>query len=387
MHESIVFLSPTPTCIAYHGAILLHDYCSVYESPPTPRVYATHHTILVIAAFCQGQPEHHPYICIYTYTCIYIYIRCPISFLYSSPTAALLAISPFTAPRVSPLLPSTIHIYIYLYTDIDRIVSVLPLSAVLGGAASDFPAYQIPAAAEAGAPLPSDVFSLCLLPGAAAQYLPRPLQPLMALDSPLADVFHASEVRPVDLVSRVSTAVAAVPKASFSPEERAVVDAGAVSVFGSMPSRMGAGGRGAGGGISGSGAEHPFLAGRRLEPLRSLPPSPLGASGKGLGKGKGGGHGVGSLRFVPGTHGAPLFRWSWGPGAASAPAQTTTQHPAPPRCQASGASSVDLVLTCEFAPTIPGAASAPAQPTAQHPPPPLASRCQASGASFIYLFL
>lgn len=117
----------------------------------------------------------------------------------------------------------------------------------------------------------------------------------------------SSQVRPVDLVSRVTEAVAAIPRARYTPEERAMVETGGVSVWGIIP-------RG-GGGYDGYGGApmHPFLAGRRLEPLRCLPPSPIGTHGKGLGKGqgKGGGSGVGVLHFSPGAHGAPLGRWSW----------------------------------------------------------------------------
>jgi len=46
---------PPPTCKAYPIAILLHDHCALYAPPPTPPVYATHHTILMMAISCKGQ--------------------------------------------------------------------------------------------------------------------------------------------------------------------------------------------------------------------------------------------------------------------------------------------------------------------------------------------
>jgi len=56
VHESIILLLPTPTCIARTIAMLFHVYCAIYDAtPPTPPVYATHHTILVMAISCEGQ--------------------------------------------------------------------------------------------------------------------------------------------------------------------------------------------------------------------------------------------------------------------------------------------------------------------------------------------
>jgi len=46
---------PPPTCNTYPIAILLHGHCAIYAPPPTPPVYATHHTILVMAISCKGQ--------------------------------------------------------------------------------------------------------------------------------------------------------------------------------------------------------------------------------------------------------------------------------------------------------------------------------------------
>ena len=56
MHESITIIFPPPTCIAHTIAILLHDLRNI--RPPTrpdPLLYATHHTILVIAISCKGE--------------------------------------------------------------------------------------------------------------------------------------------------------------------------------------------------------------------------------------------------------------------------------------------------------------------------------------------
>ena len=54
VHESIIFYCPHPTRIAHTIALLLHGYCAIYDSPPTPLVYAIQHTILVMAISCKG---------------------------------------------------------------------------------------------------------------------------------------------------------------------------------------------------------------------------------------------------------------------------------------------------------------------------------------------
>ena len=36
MHESIIFDCPPPTCRANTIALLLQDYCAIYDAPPTP---------------------------------------------------------------------------------------------------------------------------------------------------------------------------------------------------------------------------------------------------------------------------------------------------------------------------------------------------------------
>jgi len=55
---TIISLSP-PARKAHTVAIVLRDYCARYTPPPTLRVYAIHHTILVIAISCEGQTICH----------------------------------------------------------------------------------------------------------------------------------------------------------------------------------------------------------------------------------------------------------------------------------------------------------------------------------------
>jgi len=44
-----------PTCNAYPIAIILQDLCTIYAPPPTPPLYAIHHTILGMVILCNGQ--------------------------------------------------------------------------------------------------------------------------------------------------------------------------------------------------------------------------------------------------------------------------------------------------------------------------------------------
>jgi len=66
VQESIILLLPPPICIVHTTAILLRDVCAIYDLPPTLPVYAIHHTILVIAISCKGQPAPCPCLCVYT---------------------------------------------------------------------------------------------------------------------------------------------------------------------------------------------------------------------------------------------------------------------------------------------------------------------------------
>jgi len=57
MHDSIFPLSPPPICMTWTTAILLRDFCAIYDLPPTLPVEAVHYTILVMAISCKGQPS------------------------------------------------------------------------------------------------------------------------------------------------------------------------------------------------------------------------------------------------------------------------------------------------------------------------------------------
>jgi len=56
---SIILFPPFPTCKAYPIAILLHDHCAIYVSPPTSLLCAIQHTILVMAISCKSQVAIH----------------------------------------------------------------------------------------------------------------------------------------------------------------------------------------------------------------------------------------------------------------------------------------------------------------------------------------
>jgi len=56
VQDRIILFLPLPICIAHTVAILLHDYCcAIYDRPPTPRLYAIHHTQLGLAISCKSQ--------------------------------------------------------------------------------------------------------------------------------------------------------------------------------------------------------------------------------------------------------------------------------------------------------------------------------------------
>jgi len=54
MWDSILLSLLPPTCIARTIAILLHVYCARCDPPPTPPLYAIHHTIFVMEILCKG---------------------------------------------------------------------------------------------------------------------------------------------------------------------------------------------------------------------------------------------------------------------------------------------------------------------------------------------
>jgi len=63
VHESTIVSFPAHTCIAHPGAIVLHDYWAVYDSPSDPPfVLFIQDTILVITISCKGQltPTRYP---------------------------------------------------------------------------------------------------------------------------------------------------------------------------------------------------------------------------------------------------------------------------------------------------------------------------------------
>jgi len=55
VHESSIPSLPPPSCAAHTVAILLQYYCALYNAPPTALLYATHHTILLMAVSCKCQ--------------------------------------------------------------------------------------------------------------------------------------------------------------------------------------------------------------------------------------------------------------------------------------------------------------------------------------------
>jgi hypothetical protein len=162
------------------------------------------------------------------------------------------------------------------------------------------PSYQAPphAGAAGSAPLPPDIFCMCLLPAAAAAYLPRPLQAFM-LDPrhPLADIFHANHVWPRDIVRRITEAVASVPRAAYTAEELASISSGAVRVV--IPAAQG----------QPVAPLPPWLRDCRHSPLRAAPPSPLGSGRELRDIGK-----VAVAQIQPDVCGSSLARWAWSSG-------------------------------------------------------------------------
>jgi len=59
VHESNLLLFLPPICIAHPVAILLHNCRAVNNPLSTLRLYAMHHTIVVITTSCKGQTVHY----------------------------------------------------------------------------------------------------------------------------------------------------------------------------------------------------------------------------------------------------------------------------------------------------------------------------------------
>ena len=159
------------------------------------------------------------------------------------------------------------------------------------------PCYEapMPRGTFVSAPLPPDVFCMCLLPAAGAAYLPRPLQAIMLDPShPLADIFRANQIWPHDLVRRVTQTVASVPLSAYTAEERTAVALGLVTAV--IPATQGQ-----------PAVPLPaWLRGCNHSPLRASPPSPFGpgAAVKAIGK-------AAVAQLQPDVSGSSLARWSW----------------------------------------------------------------------------
>lgn len=159
------------------------------------------------------------------------------------------------------------------------------------------PSYEAPllGGIVTSAPLSPDAFCLCLLPAAAAAYLPRPLQAIM-LDPlhPLADIFRANQIWPHDLVRRVSETVSRLSLSAYTAEERACISPGLVTVV--IPAKQGL-----------PAVPLPlWLRGCRHSPLSASPPSPFGSGAdiKAIGK-------VSVGQMQPDESGSSLARWLW----------------------------------------------------------------------------
>lgn len=164
------------------------------------------------------------------------------------------------------------------------------------------PSYQIHLEAKTS-PLPADIFSLCLLPGAAKEYVPLPLQCLMDKDGPLSDIFHKSNQSPHNLVPRIKEAVEAVDKTDWKDENLMAVAHGPISVYGSLKGNQS--------GV-GENRPHPFFVASKksLSPFRAVHPPPFGPSNNSKVDQRKMGS-IGCTTIDPNTHGAPLQNWAW----------------------------------------------------------------------------
>ena len=141
MHESIFLPFVRPACIAHTVAILLHGYWEIYNSPPTPLVYAIHHTIFAMVISWKSQPPRlpatrlglglgltrynmHMYIYVYMYLDINIY-----TYIYT---------------YIYIYIYIHIHIYIYIYIGLTRYRGKpTPPACLLPGRCGRMP-YTIP---------------------------------------------------------------------------------------------------------------------------------------------------------------------------------------------------------------------------------------------------
>mmetsp|Transcript_30559 Transcript_30559/g.44398 ORF Transcript_30559/g.44398 Transcript_30559/m.44398 type:complete len:740 (-) Transcript_30559:233-2452(-) len=176
------------------------------------------------------------------------------------------------------------------------------------------PFYEIQSGTKA-TPLPADVFSLCLLPGAAKEHIPFPLQSLMDEDGPLSDIFHNSRPWPSGLVPRITEAVESLGKAHWKQEDLMSVALGQISVFGSLHRNQEVGtGR------------HPFLvaSNKALTPWKNVYPFPFSQANNrtndrntGL---------IGCMSIGRNTKGSPLQKWAWDPTHSNHQKQITQNN-------------------------------------------------------------
>jgi len=128
MWESIILLSPPPTCIARTIAILLHVYCARNDAPLAPPLYAIHYTIWVMAISCKDQSGmrrrlglHKQGGCVLAFTrhCVTSRPLCTNQFIISVPPPTCIAHPvaillrnirpPFDLPFVCHTLCNTVH--------------------------------------------------------------------------------------------------------------------------------------------------------------------------------------------------------------------------------------------------------------------------------------
>jgi len=133
-NQSSSIAPPHPHCP--HYCTTMHDYCAIYDPPPTPLLYAIHHTILVMAISCESQITHRSYssttsalrplaaaasayMYIYIYTQIHIHIQTYIHINITEEInyAPIVLVDHRRAAPLSRRCPSIyLSIYTYIYT-------------------------------------------------------------------------------------------------------------------------------------------------------------------------------------------------------------------------------------------------------------------------------